>query len=111
MDRFLIKERKKSPKPPKQSGTSTNTVVGPGSLAEMDIDPRGGRSRSYQDLEVRLDRADLTMIPGERGSTGPRVVFQSESSGSQELPVPEASTPGVVDTSIGHGNDPTSECF
>ena len=77
----------------------------------MDIDPRGGRSRSYQDLEVWLDRTDLTMIPGEWGSTGPRVVFQGESGGNQDLPIPEASTPGVVGTGVGHGNDPTSECF
>jgi len=111
MIRFFNKKRKKSSKPPKQPGISTNTVVGPGSLAETDIDPRGGQSRSYQDLEVRLDRTDLTMKPGEQGSTGPQVVSQDESGGIQELPVPEASTPGVVDTSIGHGNDPTSECF
>ena len=51
MDRFFNKKRKKSPKPPQQPGPSTNTVAGPGFRAEMDIDPKGGRNCSYQDIE------------------------------------------------------------
>jgi len=52
MDRFFNKKRKKSPGPPQQPGVSTNTVAGPGSRAETDIDPKGGRNYSYQDLGV-----------------------------------------------------------
>jgi len=50
MDSFLNKKRKKSPEPPQQSGIPTSTVAGPEFPAEMDIDPRGRRSCSYQDL-------------------------------------------------------------
>jgi len=47
MDRFFNKKRKKSPEPPQQPGVFTNIVSGPGLRVEMDIDPSGGRSRSY----------------------------------------------------------------
>jgi len=52
MYRFFNKKLKKSPKPPQQPGASTNTVARPEFRAEMDIDPRGGRNYSYQDLGV-----------------------------------------------------------
>jgi len=48
MDRFFLnKKRKKSPEPPQQHGVFTNTVTGSGLRVEMDIDPKGRRSRSY----------------------------------------------------------------
>jgi len=109
MDRLFNKKRKKSPKPPQQPGVSTNTVAGPGFRAEMDIGPEGGQNFSYQDLGV--DSADLTTILGERDSNGMQIVSQDKSGGGQDLPPPEASTSGVVDAGIGHGNDPMSECF
>jgi len=60
MDRWFTKKRKKSPEPPQQLGIFTDTVVGPGSLAEMDIDSKGGSSCSYHDLEV--DQVDLVTM-------------------------------------------------
>jgi len=56
MNRFLNKKRKKSPKPPQQPGISTNTGVGPGFRAEMDIGPEGVQGCSYQDLLIELIR-------------------------------------------------------
>jgi len=108
MDRFFNRKRKKSPEPPQQLGISTGTITGPGFRAGMDIDPKGGRNRSYQDLEV--DRVDLTMILDERDSRGPRVVFQDESGGGQNIPAPGASTFGVLDVDSGHGSDPIGRC-
>jgi len=109
MDRIFNKKRKKSPKPPQQLGVSTNTVAGPGFLAKTDIDLKGDQDYSYQDLEV--DRVDLTTMLGERGSRGTRIVSQDKSGGGQDLPAPEASTSGVIDTGIGRGNDPKNEGF
>jgi len=48
MAHWFNKKRKKSPEPPEQLGISANTVAGPGFLAEMDIDPKGGQNLPYQ---------------------------------------------------------------
>jgi len=108
MDRWFNKKRKKSSEPPQQLGISTNTVVGPEFLAEMDIDPNGRPSCSFQDPEV--DQVDLATTPGERDGRGPRTSLQDKSGGSQDLPAPGVSTSGVVDPGAGHGNDRISEC-
>jgi len=104
MDRFLNKKRKKSPEPPQQSGIPTSTVAGPGFPAEMDIDPRGRRSCSYQDLgEIPI----VTL--GEEDSRDPRIISQGGGRG-WGLPAPEASASGVLDADVGGGNGLTSEC-
>jgi len=108
MDRWFNKKPKKSPEPPQQLGISTNTIAGPGFLAEMGTDPKGRPSCSYLDPEV--DHVDLATMPGDRDGRGPQIAFQDGSGRSQDLPAPGVSTSDVVDPGTGRGDDPISEC-
>jgi len=108
MNRWFNKKRKKSPEPLQRPVISTNTIAGPGFLAEMGTDPKGRPSCSYLDPEV--DQVDLATMPGDRDGRGPQIAFQDGSGRSQDPPASGVSTSDVVDPGAGHGSGHISEC-
>ncbi|KAF9646631.1 hypothetical protein BDM02DRAFT_2987132 [Thelephora ganbajun] len=111
MRRLFGKKSKKSAKPspkPISLGITTDVAAGPlRSREEPGIVPDGEQIRFYHDLE--LNRPDSMVILGERNNVDSRIIFQDNSSEGKDLPVPEASTSGVVVGGTEHRNDPTGE--
>ena len=109
---------KKSKKPPRlltkhlSLGIPTNVAIGPlGFRAELNVDPKGGRSRSLFD-DRKVDRADSTTTPDE-DNPGPSRVIPIELDAGSQVPHMRGgpSTAVEVDEAIEPGKYRTGECF
>ena len=113
MNRIFKNKRKQSPDPfPRHNspGIFAGTTAGPVSYqAPPNIGLEGGPIRSYQDLKI--DRPDLTVAPGEGSSGGPQMIFQDSMDEDQEPPGSVAWTSGVAIGGTESRNSRTSECF
>jgi len=115
MNRTHDKKSGKSLKPsqrPASLGIPTNIAVGPlGFRAELDIDPAGEESRFYHDLAAdQLDSSTATLDANNPGPS--RVVFHDNTSGDQDIHVPETSTTGgAIDRAAERRNDFTGGYF
>jgi len=111
MDRSSGKRSKKSLKPSKHIflGTPTNVAVGPlGFRAELDVGPKGEKSRPYHD--VGTDRPDPTGTLDEEDPRASRIVFRDKEREDEGTPAQAALTSGAVIGGDEQGNDPTGEC-
>lgn len=100
----------KSPKQPISPEPLANPAAGSSSLQpEQNAGSEGG-------LLITIEREispDLTMVLDKRGSTDLRIVPQGGVTGDkevQEVPAPEAGTPGAVIDDAEDGSNPISEC-
>jgi len=110
MDRPSGKRSKRSLKPAQHIflGIPTNIATGPlGFRAELDIGPKGEKSRPHHDSGT--DRSDPTGTLDEKDPRISRIVFCDKEREDQGAPVQEASTSGAV---IGgeQGSGLTGEC-
>ena len=111
MDRPSGKRSKKSLKPFQHIflGIPTNVAAGPlGFRAELDIGPKGEKSRPHHDSET--DRPDPTGTPDEKDTRASRIVFCDKEREDQGAPVEETSTCNMVIGDDEQGNGLPSEC-
>ena len=91
-------------------GIPTSIAVGPlGFRAELDIGPKGKRSRIYRDLGT--DRPDFVTITDENDPRISQIVFFDKTSEDQGPPAAGPSTYGAMVNPAKHRDSPMSECF
>jgi len=89
-------------------GIPTNIAVGPlGFRAELDIGPKGEKSRPHHDVETY--RPDPTGTLDEEDPRASRIVFGDKESENQRAPVQEASMSGAIIEGGGRDNGLTGE--